>query len=369
MKRRIFLVLFFLILPVCFCIPALASETDFEKELMRRSGAAELYASLDNDTQDLLSAAGIEGPVWKSEDENLLKVFTELFREKLSAPVTALGALMAVVILCKLGSSFEPGETGGLISLATAVACGAVAVTPLLELMRTTRQAVETTGGFLLAAVPVYAALMIASGNAAAGGTYSIFTLAAGNAIPLIASMIIFPTLHVLLALALINSVSELHMERLASTVYGAAKWLLVLVVSVFSGILSVQTALSAQLDAAGGKAAKLMVSAAIPIVGSALGDAVQAIKGSVDLLKSGVGAFGILAALCILAPTAIEAALWIAVCSAGQILGDLFNVPKISAFLGACGNVAKMLLAVIVSTGVVAVVTAALLLFVKGSL
>ena len=58
-----------------------------------------------------------------------------------------------------------------------------------------------------------------------------------------------------------------------------------------------------------------------------------------------------------------------IAVCALGQIAGDLLEVPKLSGLLGALGSAAKMALAVLCSIFCVTVVTAAVVLFVKGSL
>jgi len=346
---------------------AKAWEPDLQEELFLKSGAEEMYDSLDDETKELLSQAGIEGASAEVESGDLFSVLSALVREKLSGPLKALAALTAVIILCKLANCFDSSEIGGVSAFAGALACAAVIVTPLLELIGSTQRAVESASVFLLASVPVYGGLMAAGGNTAAGTSYSFLTLAAGNVIPILSSSFIFPLLHVFLALALASSVSQVKFDRLAGSLYSFAKWLLVLAVTAFSGILSVQTMLNAQVDAVSNKAIKLVASSAIPIVGGAFGDAVAAIQNSVHIVKSGVGAFGILAALCIFIPPAIEASLWTGVCLIGQITGDLFEMPKLSSFLGMCASAARMILAVIAATCAVSVVSAAIVLFVKG--
>lgn len=349
---------------------ARAQEEDVKAGLYEKSGASDLYGSLDGETRDLLSQAGVEsaqageGLSW----EGLFQALSQVLRDKLTGPLKAIAALTAVAVLCRLASCFGSGSAGGAVSLAGALASAAVVVTPLLRLMETAGRTIESASVFLLSAVPVYGALMAASGSPAAGASYSFLTLAAGNAIPILCTTVIFPLLHMFLALALVSSVSQVRLGRLSGSLYGFAKWLLVLAVTVFSGVLSVQTALNAQVDAATNKAAKLVVSTAVPIVGGAFGDAVAAIQNSVHAVKSGVGAFGMLAALCVFAPVAIEAALWTAVCAGGQIVSDLFEGQKLSSLLGMCGSVSRMLLAVIASTCAVCVVSAAILLFVKGA-
>ncbi len=371
MKRKW---LFPLILCFLFCLAlwtaptAKAWETDFEKGLLEKSGAEDLYDSLDEETKDLMDQAGAEDILSGKGGGDLFSALSALVREKLTGPLKALAALTAVILLCRLAGCFAAGEAGSVASFAGALACAAVVVTPLLQVIGSARGAVEAAGVFLLASVPVYGALLAASGNPAAGSSYSFLTLAVGNAIPALSSAVIFPLLHIFLALALTASVSQVKFDKFAKSLYGFGKWLLVLAVTVFSGVLSVQTALNAQVDAATNKAAKLAASTAIPIVGGAFGDAVAAIQNSVHLVKSGLGAFGILAALCILGPPMIEAAVWIVVCYAGQMMGELFDMGKLASFLGMCVSAAKMVLAVLSSVCIVSVVSAAILLFVKGA-
>ena len=213
------------------------------------------------------------------------------------------------------------------------------------------------------------AALLLASGNTAAGGSYSFWTLAAGSLIPALSSALLMPLLHMFLLLALASSLCGGAFDKLLQSLYSFAKWALVLAVTLFSGVLSVQTVLNAQVDAASGKAVKFLASSAVPIVGGAFGDAVAAIQNSVEIVKSGVGAFGILAALCIFVPTMLQGALWMGVCLLGQVAAGLFDTPRLGSLFGACAWVAKMVLAVLVSVCAVAVVCAALVLCVKGSL
>lgn len=370
MKQNGLLALFICVF-TCFLVwtapVAKAEGSDLQEELFFKSGAEEMYDSLDGDTKELLSQAGIEGANAEVRSEDLFSILSSLLREKLSSPLKALASLTAVIILCKLANCFDSQEIGGVSAFAGALACAAVIVTPLLELINSTQRAVESASVFLLASVPVYGGLMAAGGSAAAGTSYSFLTLAAGNVIPILSSSLIFPLLHVFLALALAASVSQVKFDRLAGSLYSFAKWILVLAVTLFSGILSVQTMLNAQVDAVSNKTVKLIASSAIPIVGGAFGDAVAAIQNSVHIVKSGVGAFGILAALCIFAPPAIEASLWIGVCLVGQITGDLFEMPKLSSFLGMCASAARMILAVIAATCAVSAVSAAIVLFVKG--
>ena len=339
-------------------------------EVYEKSGAEELYQALDEDARDLLSRAGVEGGMVEEgvSGKSLLEGAGELVREKMGAPLEALAALLGIIVLCRLGSCFEEGSLGENAQMIGAAACAVVMVGPVLGMLGACQKVADSASAFLAAAVPVYAGLLAAAGNLASGGGYSFLAMLAGGAIPVLAGGILLPALRIYLGLAAASALSSVKVDKAAEAIYALGKWALVTAVTAFAGVLSVQTAVNAQVDAAAAKAAKLALATGVPIVGGALGDAVGAIQNSVHIVKSGVGAFGMLAALCLFAPAMIECALWCGVCAAGQAAGDIFGASKASALLEAFSGTAKMILAVMASVCAVCVASAAAIVFAGGS-
>lgn len=343
-----------------------ASGAGLEEQIAEKSGLPELLHSLDKGTQELLSQWGAEEIGEQGVDGG--KIFQSLgglVREKLTGPLKACAALLAILVLSRLAGCM--GEGASMVPLVGCAACGAVVLPALLGLVSGCAAAAESASAFLLASVPAYSALLAASGSVTAGGSYSFLTLGAGNAIPLLSSGVLLPLLRVSLALSVSGCVSGAKVQKLAASLYSLAKWLLVLAATLFSGILSVQTILNTQMDAAANKAVKLIASSAIPIVGGVLGDAAGAIQGSIQVVRSGAGAFGMLAALCLFAPAMIEAALWAGVCTVGQAAGELCEASPAASLLGACASAAKLVLAVLASLCVVCLTCAGVVLFAKG--
>ena len=367
-RRGAVLVLLLLVVLLVPCRARAAEQGEEVSALLEKSGAGDLYDALDSDTQELLEKAGVSQGMVEGGDagEGVLSVLSELLRDRWTEPVKGLAALLGIVILCRLGNLLS-GEKS-VVQLAGSLACAGVLGTPLLELIEATGRVIESACVFLGASVPVYAGLMAASGSAASGSSYGLLALAAGSVIPLLSSALLLPLLRAFFMLALTSALCRTKLDRLQG-VYGFAKWALVFAVTLFSGILSVQTVLNAQMDAAANKTAKLLASSAIPIVGGAFGDAVAAIQSSVQMVKSGVGAFGILAVVCLFGPTVLRVVLWMGVCLLGQVACDLLEEGGLGSLFGSCASVAKMILAVLVSVLTVAIVCAALLLFVKGTL
>ena len=332
-------------------------------EIYEKSGAPGLYDSLDDETKGLLRGLGVDGGQVTGglSGEGIFSMVSSLLRDKLSAPLKALGAVLGIVVLCRLAEGISEG--GGIAQLAGAAACGLILSAPVLGLLTACQRVVQAASIFLTAAVPVYAGLLVAGGNLATGSGYSFLAMLAGAAVPVLAGGVFIPLLQVYLGLSVAGAVSDTELGGLAEALYRLGKWALTVLVTLFAAILSVQTAVDAQGDAATGKAAKLALSAGVPIVGGALGDAVAAIQNSVHIVKSGSGAFGILAALCIFAPAMAECALWAGVCMVGKGLGELFGTKAVSALMDAASSTVKMVLALLGSICAVCVASSAAVL------
>lgn len=335
-------------------------------ELYEKSGAQGLYDDLDDETKELLRGLGVdEAQVTGGlSGEGIFAMISDLIRDRLSSPLKALAAVLGVVVLSRLSEGISEGGTTA--QLVGAAACGLIISAPVLGLLTACQRVAQTAAAFLTAAAPVYAGLLVAGGNLATGSGYSFLAMLAGAAIPVLAGGIFLPLLQIYLGLSVAGAVSGTELGGLAQALYRLGKWALTVIVTLFAAIISVQTAVNAQIDAAAGKAAKLALSAGVPIVGGALGDAVAAIQNSVNIVKSGSGAFGMLAALCIFAPVMAECALWAGVCMVGKGLGELFEVRAISALMDAAAATVKMVLALLCSICAVCVVSAAAVLAAK---
>jgi stage III sporulation protein AE len=246
--------------------------------------------------------------------------------------------------------------------------CAAVLLFPsVLELLGQTADTTRVLGGFLVAAVPVYTGILLLSGSTAAGTTYGALTLAAANGITALSGQLFVALLRAFLALTTVSSATAHGLERFTEKLYKCVKWVLTLTVSVFTGILSLQTLLSARADAVTGKAVKMIASSAVPIIGGAFSDALAVLSAGVGTVKSGAGAFGMLAALLILLPLGIRICIWIMICEVSSFAAEIFSLRSIGSFLSGCSTALKMLLALLFSAGMAAVISAAVLLCVRG--
>lgn len=346
------------------------------EEQMEESGAQDLWDSLPEETQELLEELGVEGVGWESlaavEPQSFFEMLLGFFTGGLSQPLAAGASLLGIMLVCALMNgmklSFGERQTGSVLGMVGTLCACAVIAPPVISCIQQASTLIEGAGGFLLAGAPVLAGLMLACGQPVSASGWTMFLLAAGNGISLLSSVVLLPVMHIFLAFSLVSAVSpDIRLDSLCGVFAKTVRWVLVLAVTIFTSLLSAQSLISASADGASVKAAKLFAGF-VPVVGNVLGDAMGTVQSCVRLLKSGVGAFGLLAALCIFLPVVAQCLLWIFCCTLCGAAGDLLGQSEITGLLKAASQVLQTLLAIVVSCAVVMLVSAVLIMQGGGS-
>lgn len=346
------------------------------EEQMEESGAQDLWDSLPEETQELLEELGVEGVGWESlaavEPQSFFEMLLGIFTGGLSQPLAAGASLLGIMLVCALMNgmklSFGERQTGSVLGMVGTLCACAVIAPPVISCIQQASTLIEGAGGFLLAGAPVLAGLMLACGQPVSASGWTVFLLAAGNGISLLSSVVLLPVMHIFLAFSLVSAVSpDIRLDSLCGVFAKTVRWMLVLAVTIFTSLLSAQSLISASADGASVKAAKLFAGF-VPVVGNVLGDAMGTVQNCVRLLKSGVGAFGLLAALCIFLPVVAQCLLWIFCCTLCGAAGDLLGQSEITGLLKAASQVLQTLLAIVVSCAVVMLVSAVLIMQGGGS-
>ena len=373
----IVLVILFLSIPV-HAVDSSSSQSpeDYYQQQMEESGANDLPNSLPDETRNVLDKMGVNTADWQSisnlTPQTIFSQITELAGEKGAAPLKASISVLAIMLLCALlnGMKLSFGEKplGGVIGMVGTLCICTVVITPIVSCISSAANIIKIAADFLLACVPVLTGIMIAGGQSISAGSYNLLMVGAGNVISLLAADILVPLLNIFLAFSIVSAVSpNLNLSGLCDMFSKAVKWILGFCMTVFTGLLTLQSLVTSAADSTGNKAAKFVISSFVPVVGSALGEALNTVQGCVKLLKSGVGAFGLLAAACIFLPIIIECVIWLITLYLCAGIGDVFDLKEITVLLRSAAKVLEVMLAIILCCMTVLTVSTVLMLIIGG--
>lgn len=372
--------LIFFLISIIFLIYPVRAETmpteNIYEEQFKLSGAEKLADSLPKETGGVLDKIGVSGENW-SEITKLTPqaLFGEVLnqgKQKAAGPFAALAPVVAVILLNavieNVGGSLGNPRISRVVTAVSAICICSCIVSPLIKSISSMAVVIKCAAGFMLCFIPVMTGIMIASGQSISAASYHVTMLVAGQVISQIAANFLVPVMSAALGLSVISSISpRLKLNSLSASLHKIIKWVLGFSTSTFTGLLTLQSIVSSSADSMGSKTVKFALSSFVPIVGSALGDALGTVQGCIKLLKSGVGAFGMLAGGAIFLPLILECGIWIIFLNACSSIGDMFELTRISGLLKASGRTMSTMLAIILSCMMILVVSTVLILIIGG--
>lgn len=378
--KRIVMIIAVCVLTVAFRIDAKAEEANgypdvsgYFNEQYEASGASELSGFLDENSREYLGSVGcdtadIDG-IMSFSLGSVFDVLSDMLRANISAPLKGCMTACGAVMLVSVCSGFIPDDekTRGVMNLV----CGCFVLLsvfiPASESLRSGVSAMKLCSGFEKALIPVLAGILTASGNPTSALSYQGAAFAAAQtveafsesfALPLVYASGVLGATGAFLPTLRLSAVSEM-IRKISTTVFGSAA-------TLFSGFLALKNIISGSADSLAAKGIRLAANTFIPVVGGALGEAYSALSGSLSLLKSAVGIYGILAVLAVCLPSVINLALWCLVMRAACMISELLGNSQCSEILKNISFMFSMLNAMIIFSSAVFIISSGLIAVMK---
>lgn len=210
-------------------------------------------------------------------------------------------ALLLVCVLCAIPGTDGQRHTLLAVRLAGCLGIMGICTSELYGMTALAEKTIDELGSFSAMLLPVLASALTAAGGIGSG---SALYAGASLLISVLTSLIrgiLVPCVYCCLLLAAAQcACGDERLERLRALVEWAVTSMLKAVIGLFTGYLTLTGLLTGTADASTLAAAKSVISSAVPVVGSMLSEASEAVLASAGVLKNAAGAFGLLAALAI---------------------------------------------------------------------
>lgn len=368
-------ILLLAVILVLWVMPGMQVSAVTKEEILAQSGADSI--EVDKQTRSFLESQSISftdpQSVLTLSPKELLCSMWNTFRSQCTAPLRLFFTLALVVVCAVLTSGL--GDTiserglsdayGFLVVMVTV----SVLLTPMEQCFSLVSETMESGSRFMLCFAPVLSSILAAGGCVVSASVYQVAVFSLAELAVQLSRLYLLPLLRILLALAVMDAVHpDLSFGSIIRGIRQAAQWGLGLMMAVFVGLQTVQGVVSASADTVATKATKFMLSSCVPVVGGAVSDAYTTLRGSVGVLRSGIGSVGMIALGAMVLPPLILLGLYrLAVLAAGT-LAELSGVRSLSKLLHSLEQVLSLALGMLCTFVFLLLLTTAIVLIAGGT-
>ena len=334
----------------------------------------DLWDSVDANTKELLGQLGLEGVsaegLLSLTPAGVLRTVAGIVKGEAASPLRYCAASVLLLAVASLAASFLPEggamrqrcETVGRLCVMFALLSGAG------QALRDSMPAVTATEDFILALVPVFTGILGFAGSPALALSWGGAVLAFAETVGAFFAKYV-PALGALgtaaCAAANLNTQADLSgtAKLLAKTVTVAMGF----AAGLFTAVLSVKEVVAGAADTVGMKGAKFLIGQGVPIVGSAVADALNSVAAGLGLIRNTVGAFAAAVLLLIDLAPVLRLLLWKFVFRFLTAAGELLGQSRTASLTESLNSLLSVMLAVICFNSAVFIVALAVVLRAKG--
>ncbi|NMA79501.1 MAG: hypothetical protein GX967_02510 [Clostridiales bacterium] len=364
----------FLILLLHMALPLTAGADQYNDGINIEDieGMDELRETMPEQARDYLSDNSISaedssGLMSLSPNKLISDIFT-MAKDRITLPIRLLASLIGVVILCSLLESMQDtvpksslSNTFGIVGV---VASSTILTVQIGDCIFQATQTLHDGSDFMLLYVPIFSSILAVGGNITSATVYNTILFGAAQMISQMTSTIFVPMIGSFLALSIVGSIMpELNLISLANAIKGITMWGLGIIMTIFVGLLTVQSFVGTATDTLALKATKFAISAFVPVVGGALSEALNTVQGSMGILKASIGGFGIIAGAMTMLPTIIYVVMIKGAIAVAGIVSDIFGTTKLSSLFKSCSATLSIIIALLVSTTLLLIISTTIML------
>ncbi len=265
--------------------------------------------------------------------DKILSYLTDEISQSITAPFRLFFIMISIIMLASVTENVYAGNNiSGIVCVLVSVL---ILREPVSECFSGATSSIQEGATFMLGFIPVMTGAVTATGNVTTAGSYNLIVLTVCELAVQLSSRILVPMLGVCFSLSIVDAVNP--QMNLGGMITGIKKFVTVVlgfVMTLFVGLLSVQSITGNSVDGLSVKTGKYLVSNLVPVIGGAISDAYATVYGSLGVLKTGIGTVGIVVFLSVMIPPVIALFSYRMAISLSSIVADIFSCTYIKKLL-----------------------------------
>lgn len=281
-----------------------------------------------------------------------------VFSSAIEYCLSSVTPLFAIVILSSLfhmlSRTVENSATNEVFSCVSSL-CLCVYIFNIVNGMFTkTSSYLSALASFASVITPLCSIVYASGGNVGAAAVSTSGLLVCVTLVQAVTAYVLTPVLGAYAVLTAASSLSpKLRIGTLSNFVRGFLTLLISLSAAAISAIVAFQHTLATAADSIGTRAIRFAASSFIPIVGSAVSEAVRTVSVGISYIRTVVGGVGILAIVILVLPTFAELMSARILFALGASLADILGCARECNVIKGAGAIVNFLIALVSITSV----------------
>ena len=236
----------------------------------------------------------------ESFSEGLLHIIMQALREirpEISAALQQCGKIILTVLIVSILHNISSKKH--VIDITATVILSIILIEPSGNLIQYAIDTVTQLCEYAKLLLPVMTAALAAQGGVTTASALCASTLFFISFLSWLIGNLLLPMIYICISVSIAkNALGENLLEGMHKLINWCMSWTLKILLYIFTGYLSVTGVVSGTVDAQSLKAAKITIAGFVPVVGSIVSDASEAILVSASIMKNSVGIYGLFAIL-----------------------------------------------------------------------
>lgn len=316
-------------------------------------------------SNDLISGRGIG---YNKIFQNIISL---LGKEIFISLKSAILILIIILLMAILNGINENSQILNIVYLVCFIAIASITIGNFTQIISMFKNTSDILSKIVQIVSPFLIAILIGTGAITSTGLIQPLILFMVSLIGFIITYIIIPCISVSVALNVISSMSDnFKFNELSKMFSKCAIWIIGIVLTLFLGILSLETTLSASIDSLTVNVTQAAFSNFIPVVGKFFSDSLETVIGTSKIIGKTGGVVGIVSMIVISSVPIIKIA---SVCIVYYLLAAISEIvckeEKIKKYIKGFGDVYKTLLGILIGINILFIISIGIIINLCGKI
>ena len=289
MKRSAILVVLLAIFAF-LCLPVCAEEQD---ELNEEMYFDSIFEAIPEEVKPYIDESYIEYPLTV---QSVASISSELIGSAIVRFLKTFSELLILIIfasmMTKLKQAFSQG--GDVLGLIPSLLLITYLISALLSYAQTTEVYCQGIQSFMSVAAATVGGVMVLGGNTISSSVMMTAVLSVSLLLESTCLVLLVPTVRLSLISLLSYSAPQNGLQAIGRISRNFFQWLIGIVSFVSVTVFTYQSLIAQAEDSISANTLRYAITGSVPVVGGAIGESLQTITSSVNMLRSSIGGLGV---------------------------------------------------------------------------